>query len=49
MNRGRNLCFVKPEWGMVIVRMSPRSVSAVPEHEDELWEGFFARLTEGID
>jgi CubicO group peptidase (beta-lactamase class C family) len=47
--RGRNFCFVIPEWDMVIVRMSPRSVSAVPKHGDELWEGFFARLTKGID
>jgi CubicO group peptidase (beta-lactamase class C family) len=46
--RGRNFCFVIPEWDMVIVRMSPRELSALPKHGDQIWEGFFKILKEGI-
>jgi CubicO group peptidase (beta-lactamase class C family) len=46
---GRNFCFVIPEWNMVIVRMSPRWESPVPEHGDSLFENFFARLRGGLN
>ncbi len=46
--RGRNFCFVIPEWDMVIVRMSPRELSALPKHGDPIWEGFFKILKEGL-
>jgi len=46
--RGSNFCFIVPEWNMVIVRMSPHTLSAIPSPADNIWEGFFNILKEGI-
>lgn len=46
---GRNFCFVIPEWDMVIVRMSPVKESSVPAPADNIWEGFFVRLKDGVE
>lgn len=43
-----NYCFVIPEWNMVIVRMSPRYESPLPEYGDTVWEEFFKILKAGI-
>jgi CubicO group peptidase (beta-lactamase class C family) len=44
----RNFCFVIPEWDMVIVRMSPRWDTPIPEHGDIIWESFFKILKRGL-
>lgn len=49
--RGSNFCFVIPEWNMVVARLGtiPFGSSAVtPSPQDTVWDGFLARVGEGI-
>jgi CubicO group peptidase (beta-lactamase class C family) len=41
-----NMCFVIPEWDMVIVRMGDDKNPELPKHQ--VWDGFFKILKDGI-
>jgi CubicO group peptidase (beta-lactamase class C family) len=45
---GRNFCFVLPEWNMVVVRMSPTTHSPMGNTREDVWEGFFKILKDGV-
>lgn len=44
----RNFCFVVPEWNMVIVRMSPPGLDAMPALGTPVWDTFFSILKNGV-
>lgn len=45
---GTNLCFVVPEWNMVLVRMGNSDLPGTPAEQDQLWRTFFAKLVDAL-
>jgi CubicO group peptidase (beta-lactamase class C family) len=46
---GTNLCYVIPEWNMVIARMGRSSSPGNHARQDQLQSEFFARLAKAVD
>jgi CubicO group peptidase (beta-lactamase class C family) len=40
-----NMCFIIPDWSMVVVRMG---TSGIPIDSDKTWNGFFRRLGDAV-